>query len=95
MDAAALAAGDDHRDVAARVRAEVALRHRRLAGNKQYTHFCYSDVVPLWSDERLDVGAVPYRDTRVEYPVLTGAFMWVTADLTRGVHALSSGLVRR
>jgi uncharacterized membrane protein len=59
-------------------------------GHKQYTHFCYSDVVPLWSDERLDVGAVPYRDTAVEYPVLTGAFMWLTADLTRGVHAIVS-----
>src|SRR5579859_2456038 len=54
-------------------------------GDKQYTHMCYSDVVPLWHDERLDVGAVPYRDTTVEYPVLTGAFMLVTADLTRGV----------
>ena len=60
------------------------------SGDKQYTHFCYSDVVPLWSDERLDVGAVPYRDTAVEYPVLTGAFMWLTADLTRGVHAIVS-----
>ncbi len=59
-------------------------------GHKQYTHFCYSDVVPLWSDERLDVGAVPYRDTAVEYPVLTGAFMWLTADLTRGVHHVAS-----
>jgi uncharacterized membrane protein len=59
-------------------------------GHKQYTHMCYSDVVPLWSDERLDVGAVPYRDTAVEYPVLTGAFMWLTADLTRGVHAIVS-----
>ncbi len=57
-------------------------------GNKQYTHMCYSDVVPLWSDERLDVGAVPYRDTAVEYPALTGGFMWLTAELTRGVHAL-------
>src|SRR3954469_548839 len=44
----------------------------KWTGHKQYTHFCYSDVVPLWSDERLDVGAVPYRDTAVEYPVLTG-----------------------
>jgi uncharacterized membrane protein len=59
-------------------------------GNKQYTHMCYSDVVPLWSDERLDVGAVPYRDTAVEYPVLTGGFMWLTAELTHGVHALRS-----
>ena len=61
------------------------------SGNKQYTHFCYSDVVPLWTDERLSVGGVPYRDTAVEYPVLTGGFMWVTADLTRGVHAIASG----
>ncbi|MGH8963373.1 MAG: glycosyltransferase family 87 protein [Jatrophihabitantaceae bacterium] len=53
---------------------------------KQYTHACYSDVVPLWSDERLDVGAVPYRDTAVEYPVLTGGFMWLTAGLTRLGH---------
>jgi uncharacterized membrane protein len=60
------------------------------SGDRQYTHFCYSDVVPLWSDERLDVGAMPYRDTAVEYPVLTGAFMWVTAEFTRGVHALVS-----
>jgi uncharacterized membrane protein len=57
-------------------------------GDKQYTHFCYSDVVPLWTDERLDVGAVPYRDTAVEYPVLTGGLMWLAADFTRGVHAL-------
>ncbi|HZY76319.1 MAG TPA: glycosyltransferase 87 family protein [Jatrophihabitantaceae bacterium] len=57
-------------------------------GYKQYTHACYSDVVPLWSDERLDVGAVPYRDTNVEYPVLTGGFMWLTAELTRLVHVL-------
>jgi uncharacterized membrane protein len=59
-------------------------------GNKQYTHMCYSDVVPLWSDERLDVGGVPYRDTAVEYPVLTGGFMWLTAELTRGVHSLDA-----
>lgn len=58
--------------------------------DKQYTHACYSDIVPLWGDERLDTGAVPYRDTAVEYPVLTGAFMLVTADLTRAVHAVDT-----
>jgi uncharacterized membrane protein len=60
------------------------------AGSKQYTHMCYSDVVPLWSDERLDVGAVPYRDTAVEYPALTGGFLWMTAELTRALHALEA-----
>ena len=95
VDAAALGARHGAADPAARLR-----RRRRRArsgewtGNKQYTHFCYSDVVPLWSAERLDVGGVPYRDTTVEYPVLTGGFMWLTAGLTRGVHALAPGVER-
>jgi uncharacterized membrane protein len=59
-------------------------------GYKQYTHACYSDVVPLWSDERLDLGAVPYRDTAVEYPVLTGGFMEITALMTQAVHVVKS-----
>ena len=33
-------------------------------GNKQYTHFCYSDVVPLWSDERLADGPCPTATRR-------------------------------
>ena len=48
------------------------MRERRLAGSKQYTHACYTDIIPLWSDERLDVGNVPYRDNGVEYPALVG-----------------------
>jgi uncharacterized membrane protein len=60
-------------------------------GNKQYTHACYSDVVPLWGDERLDVGDVPYRDNGVEYPVLVGGFMWLTTGLTRAVQHVLSG----
>ena len=59
-------------------------------GYKQYTHMCYSDVVPLYSDERLNIGAVPYRDTAVEYPALTGGFLWGTAEITRGLLALKS-----
>jgi uncharacterized membrane protein len=57
--------------------------------SKQYTHACYSDVIPLWGAEGLASGAVPYRDHAVEYPVLTGGFMWVTAELTRGWHSLA------
>jgi len=60
-------------------------------GYKQYTHACYSDIVPLWSAEGLDVGQVPYRDHPVEYPVLIGGFMWVTAELTRAWHAVDPG----
>jgi uncharacterized membrane protein len=50
---------------------------------RQYTHLCYSDVIPLYYTERLNEGAVPYVDHPVEYPVLTGAFMGVAAVLAR------------
>lgn len=56
--------------------------------NKQYTHACYSDVIPLWGVEGLDIGAVPYRDHAVEYPVLTGGFMWLAAGITNAVDGL-------
>jgi uncharacterized membrane protein len=49
----------------------------------QYTHFCYSDVVPLFYEEKLNTGAVPYVQHAVEYPVLTGGFMALAAWLGR------------
>ncbi|MFG3422210.1 glycosyltransferase family 87 protein [Micromonospora sp. NPDC048063] len=53
--------------------------------NVQYTRFCYTDVLALYYAERLNEGAVPYRDHPVEYPVLTGYFM---GALGLPVHAL-------
>jgi uncharacterized membrane protein len=53
------------------------------AGHLQYTHFCYSDTVPLFGLHHLDVGAVPYLQSAVEYPVLTGGFMAAAAALAR------------
>ncbi|SFF07706.1 glycosyltransferase family 87 protein [Blastococcus tunisiensis] len=49
------------------------------SGSRQYTHFCYSDAVPLFGGYGLGDGALPYLDTRVEYPVLTGAVMALAA----------------
>ena len=45
----------------------------------QYLQWCYSDIPPLWFAERLDVGAVPYLEHAVEYPPLTGLWMWLAA----------------
>lgn len=59
---------------------------------RQYTHFCYSDVIPLYYTERLNEGAVPYADHPVEYPVLTGAFMGVAAWLANVYVEAASGL---
>ncbi|GIJ28822.1 membrane protein [Micromonospora qiuiae] len=56
--------------------------------NKQYTRFCYTDVLALYYAENLHQGAVPYRDHPVEYPVLTGYFM---GALGLPVHAAGEG----
>jgi len=62
---------------------------------KQYRLACYSDVIPLYTAERLDQpGAFPYEvhwiDAQgtpfahiryMEYPVLTGLLMWVSAKV--------------
>ncbi len=62
---------------------------------RQYVAMCYSDTVPLYTAERLDVGGIPYVTSWVdrhddgtqqvrymEYPVLTGFFQWANARLT-------------
>ncbi len=59
-------------------------------GSVQYTHSCYSDTVPLFGIHGLDTGALPYLDSAVEYPVLTGAFMALAALLGRGYGDLAS-----
>jgi uncharacterized membrane protein len=58
-------------------------------GSKQYTHFCYSDTVPLFGLRGLDTGQVPYLGSAVEYPVLTGGFMWIASVLARGYDSLA------
>ena len=46
---------------------------------EQYLGWCYTDVVPLFGARELDIGSVPYVDFPVEYPVLVGAQMYLTA----------------
>ncbi|MFC7327970.1 glycosyltransferase family 87 protein [Marinactinospora rubrisoli] len=45
----------------------------------QFQYGCYSDVFPLYFRDELDTGVVPYLDRAVEYPVLTGALMYLLA----------------
>ena len=59
----------------------------------QYKQFCYSDTVPLFTADRLSDGGFPYATAWVdtgsgqpkirfmEYPVLTGLFMYLNASL--------------
>ncbi|HUR52187.1 MAG TPA: glycosyltransferase 87 family protein [Mycobacteriales bacterium] len=55
----------------------------------QYTRACYTDVVALYSAEGLSDGKTPYYDHPVEYPVVLGGVMHVTArvaDFLTGEH---------
>jgi hypothetical protein len=48
-------------------------------GPWSYGHLAYSDVISLYYAFHLGNHALPYVHTRVEYPVLTGIFMWLAA----------------
>jgi uncharacterized membrane protein len=61
------------------------------SGSRQYTHFCYSDTVPLYGLHSLDTGAIPYLDSPVEYPVLTGGFMAAAAGMARAYDGAVQG----
>lgn len=55
----------------------------------QYIHGCYSDIPALYSGRDLDQGRWSYSgaEEAVEYPVLQGAIMWVTAKvIPSGLH---------
>lgn len=46
--------------------------------DEQYRRLCYSDVMALWGVRGIAEGQVPYLEADLEYPVLTGAFMYVS-----------------
>lgn len=48
----------------------------------QYLLGCYTDVVALYSAEGLSTGKTPYYDHPVEYPVVIGGVMHLTAKAT-------------
>ncbi len=53
-----------------------------------YTHLCYSDIPPLFSLRGFADNAIPYLTSPgasqqyLEYPVLTGVFMWIASIVT-------------
>lgn len=54
-------------------------------GGEQYTVGCYTDVVPFWTARGVATGAVPYLQTPLEYPVLTGAQIWLEGAISRAI----------
>jgi len=51
----------------------------------QFQRACYTDIYPLYYNEGLSAGKVPYTGHPVEYPVLIGGAMQAAAWLVRNV----------
>jgi len=52
---------------------------------KQFQAHCYTDIYPLYFNEKLSAGQVPYTGHPVEYPVLIGAAMQAVAWVVRPI----------
>lgn len=50
--------------------------------SEQYITGCYSDAVPFWTAREVDKGKIPYLQTPIEYPVLTGAAIGIEGAAT-------------
>lgn len=56
----------------------------------EYRHFCYNDLQPLFGHRGISEGRLPYLEfVPFEYPVLTGAFMYLMGALLSGLVAAS------
>ena len=58
---------------------------------KQFQDSCYTDIYPLYYNEGLAAGKVPYTGHPVEYPVLIGGAMQAAAWLVRNVSEVIRG----
>jgi uncharacterized membrane protein len=57
----------------------------------QFQDACYTDIYPLYYNEGLAAGKVPYTGHPVEYPVLIGGAMQAAAWLVRNVNPVIRG----
>ncbi|MEH0147919.1 glycosyltransferase 87 family protein [Corynebacterium sp. Q4381] len=70
-------------------------------GNRQYTSFCYNDIVPLYGARGLDQPGFVYDYSWVEdgltrymeYPVLAGLFQQFTAFIARNTYFLVDNML--
>jgi uncharacterized membrane protein len=80
---------------------DLSCRGDGWASPARYEHLCYSDIPPLYALRGFADGLVPYLQpmadgTHLEYPVLTGVFMWVSAIVTAplaGLAGIDTGTV--
>lgn len=71
------------------------------AGNRQYTSFCYNDIVPLYGGRGLDAPGFVYDYSWVEggitrymeYPVLAGMFQNLMAIISRATYPVARNVL--
>ena len=73
---------------------DLSCRADGWAAPQRYEHLCYTDISPLYALRGFADGLIPYLQPmadgqHLEYPVLTGAFMWIAALVTTPVAALT------
>lgn len=73
---------------------DLGCRAEGWASPQRYEHLCYTDIAPLYGLRGFAEGLIPYLQpmadgTHLEYPVLTGVFMWITALITTPIAALA------
>ncbi|MBO9499771.1 MAG: DUF2029 domain-containing protein [Novosphingobium sp.] len=56
-----------------------------------YAKGCYSDAFPFWRGHRLAEGAIPYLQTQIEYPVLTGLLIFLEQRWTHALFGPDAG----
>lgn len=72
-------------------------RRTGWASPERYEHLCYSDIPPLYALRGFADGLIPYlqvgpNGTHLEYPVLTGVFMWIAGVISRALVAWNTTL---
>src|SRR4029077_4856921 len=66
-------------------------------GERPWVTACYNDAGPLFGSHRLNTGDLPYatswqdngKTRYMEYPVVTGYWMWLMAQISRGYLAVA------
>jgi uncharacterized membrane protein len=76
---------------------DLSCRSTGWASPERYEHLCYSDIPPLYSLRGFADGLIPYLQTQpgqtpLEYPVITGIFMQISAMITRVLTGSFEGL---
>jgi uncharacterized membrane protein len=73
---------------------DLSCRAQNWVSPERYEHLCYTDIAPLYALRGFADGLIPYLQAmpdgqHLEYPVLTGAFMYGASLATSGIRTVT------